>query len=746
MDEADPLARALAELRRARVLVSLRIGGLGEDDVAKLISARAASEAPAPFARSMRDRTEGNPFFVEEVLRDVDEDDWSTAIARLGVPETVKDVLLRRMRRLDDNCRRLLTFAAVTGREFALEILVRISDTTADDVAETLDQAIAARVIEESPGSIGQYSFAHALIREAIIEQLSHTRRAQLHRLIGEAMEATVADAPGERASALAHHFSAAGQTAKAYEYHSRAAAAAQRVYAIDPALAHSTAALEAGGKLGLEVHRDPAIRALLLQRGRMLFRTGDDAGAEADLQAVLDGARRCGDRVMEMETLNELGIKRLRSDLTVAAAFHEAALEIAQELEDKAAQTLALDRLAVISSHLLKLDRGLELGERSLGLARETGDPSVIGRAMDSIKLATLQLGDLPRLKVLTDELERVWRERGDLWYLQWTLLESAFVPIGAGRWHDASERLAEAGAINRRVRDPGAEPLILDALCWLHRSRGAYQEALSAGRRAVTLGASIGWEGWTAPTLGGLLLELCAPAPAAAVLERGLATATENGDRHALTRCLSQLAWARWLLGARDAARSLADRAEQLLVEVSAPSGGAFVFGTHAYVATARVHLAAGMPERGQALLRPVLAAAERSGWQEAAATTRLVLGLCLEARGELDQAFAQLARAAETADAHGIPAPGWEAHGALARACRAAGRPDAADEHAAIAEAIVERVTTGLKDDGLRAGLREGSTASWWPAGSTPPRSRASRDRSTAGPKAPQDPRAA
>ena len=170
----------------------------------------------------------------------------------------------------------------------------------------------------------------------------------------------------------------------------------------------------------------------------------------------MLDGARRSGDRVIEMETLNALGILQLRTDLSAAAAFHEAALEIAQELEDKAAQTIALDRLSVISSHLLELDRGLELGERSLGLARDTGDPSAVGRAMDSIKLAALQLGDLWRLRELTDELERLWRERSDLWYLQWTLLESAFVPIGAARWDEASERLAEAVAINRRVRDP--------------------------------------------------------------------------------------------------------------------------------------------------------------------------------------------------------------------------------------------------------------------------------------------------
>lgn len=712
VDDAHPLAPVLAELRRARALDSVRVGGLGEADVAELISAQAGREAPAKgVIRSILERTEGNPFFVEEVLRDVGiDDDWSAALERIGVPDSVKDLLLRRLRRLDDACKRLLTFAAVSGREFTLDVLEQVSQITADQVAENLEQAIAAQVIEELRESIGRYSFAHALIRETIYEQLSHTRRAQLHRRIGEAIETTASDAADERASELAHHFSAAGDAAKAYEYHSRAAAAANRVYAIAPALGHYTAAIEAARELGLEPDREPAIRGLLLQRGRMRYRTADDAGAAADADAALDAARRSGDRVTEMEALNELGFLRFRSDLAGAAAFHEAALEIGELLEDTAAQTLALDRLSVISSHLLELDRGLELGERALELARETGEKSVVGRAMDSIKLAALQLGDLARLKALTDELEPLWRERSDLWYLQWTLLESALVPIGAGRWDEASARLAEAVAINRHVRDPAAEALILDGLCWLHRSRGVYEKALSAGRRAVALGTGVGWEGFTAPTLGCLLLELRAPAAAAGVLERGLEVAEENGGRQALTRCLGQLAWARWLLGAYDEARALADRAEQLLEEVSAPPGGIFLFGTHAYTAIARVHLAAGEPDRGETLLSPVLEAAERSGWQEPAAITELVLGLCAEARGDHDQAVARLAHAAETADEHGIPAPGWEAHRALAGIHRSAGLPAEADQQLAIAEAILERVTAGLTDEALRDGLRE------------------------------------
>ena len=176
-------------------------------------------------------------------------------------------------------------------------------------------------MIHESPTAVGQYSFAHALIRETIYEQISLTRRAQLHRRIGEAIEGALGDAAQQRAGSLAYHFSAAGDVRKAYEYHSTAAAAAALVYAVEPALAHYTAALEAGAKLGLEAAREPALRGLLLQRGKMRWRTGDVSGARRDLEAALDAAQRAGDRASELEALNELGIVSLRSDLGAAAA-----------------------------------------------------------------------------------------------------------------------------------------------------------------------------------------------------------------------------------------------------------------------------------------------------------------------------------------------------------------------------------------------------------------------------------------
>jgi tetratricopeptide (TPR) repeat protein len=701
VDDAHPLSQTLAELRRARALDSLAISGLGEEDVAALISSRSEGDVPAGLVRSIVERTEGNPFFVEEVLREGAAD--GDALAR--IPESVKDLLLRRMRQLDDDCKRLLTFAAVTGHEFTLDVLESVSGAAPDTLVETIERAIAAHIVDET-ASIGRFTFAHALIRETIYEQLSFTRRAQLHRLIGAAIESQEHDRPAE----LAYHFSAAGNVAKAYEYHSLAAVAAERMYAIEPTLSHCTAAIEAADRLGLNPDREPALRRLLLQRGRMRFRTGDRR-AGADYESALASARRSGDRVTELDALNELALLQLGSDVAAGSAFSEAALAIAEELADPVALTTTLDRLGVISSNQLEFSRGIELGERALELARPTGDPNLIARAIDSIKLAVWQLGDLHRLEELTAELEPIWRERGELWFLQFTLLESAFVPIGAARWEQAAERLAEAAAINRRIRDPAAEVLILDAFCWLHRSRGAYDEALSAGRRAIAHGPATGlWEGWAASTLGWLLLDLGAADDAAEVLERGLKSAERIRSANQTTRCMSQLAWARSLLGDVERASALAGHAAELLDRVSAPPGSAFLFGAQAYAALARVYLDRGEAERGEALLLPVLRAAERCGWLEAAAATELVVGLCLEARGEVERAITTLAHAAEVADRAGIPASSWEAHGALGRVLRAAGRPGEADEHAANAAATVERLCGEINDDALRDRLRE------------------------------------
>ena len=694
--EGDPLAAALAELRRARLLDPVSLAGLEADEVATLIRVRGA-EVEEQLARAVAERSEGNPFYVEEIVRQLGED------GELAVPESVKDLILRRLRELDEPQRRTLAAAAVIGREFELDILERVTGSDADELLDLVERAAAERVLVELPEAIGRYAFAHTLIRATIYEQLSSTRRARLHLRVGEALAG--ADRLDEEAATLARHFTLGGDDARSFEHQLHAARAAAQVYALEAALAHYDAARESGARLGLSPETDESMRQLPLERGWVRQMIGDGEAAVADYGTALELARTAGDRHMEAKALDQLAYAEKGFDVERSIAYQGQALRIAEDLADAPAQVSILNRLSLAHSNQLDLGRAVEVGERALALAGETGDERDRVRALDALKLAALQLGELDRLEELTSELDQIERRHGDLWYLQWTLFESAFVPIGRASWDQATARLDEALTVSRRIGDSTARVLIHDAIGWLARSRGRYAEAIASGREAIA-GSDRGdrlspWRAWTRATLGWTLLEVRAIDEALAVLERGLAEAQARGDR---LRSAGHLSWARALAGDREGSERAAAEAEEALAGVGVPSAGAFVFGFGALSALARAHLAAGNAERADAVIAPLLTAAERTGWREATGSALVVSGLVRIALGEEGEAREQLVRAAELARDHELPGVEWEA---LAEHARLQTGSEAGRLRAESA-AIVRRLAAELGDEGLAAGL--------------------------------------
>ncbi|MDX6637440.1 MAG: hypothetical protein QOJ01_951, partial [Solirubrobacterales bacterium] len=457
-----------------------------------------------------------------------------------------------------------------------------------------------------------------------------------------------------------------------ALEYHRRAGDAARKVYAVEEAVEHYGAVIDAARRLGTE-ETDPAVRHAVLQRGRLRFDGGSPAGALPDLERALAGARSAADLGMQVEALLSLtsywrtiDFARSNQMLDEAAGLSEAA--------DAATQVDALGRLSIQYSNQLRFDRALEAGERALRLVEDEdlGEEKIV-IALDALKLVALQLGDLERLEKLTSRLIRTLAaDQGDRsFYLHWVLLEAAFVPLGAGRWEEAIDLLDEALDLARRGGTKMHEPLFLDALCWTYRSRGDYERAVEQGRLASELAYEVGsneWAAWADATLGWALLEAGAEEEAAAVLERGMRAALEGGVPAPVARCTGLLAWARAALGDLDAAGELAGRGEELLARVSVPHGRAWLFGAHAYVAVARAHLAGGAHERAEALTAPIVAAAEGSGWHEALASGLAVLGSVRAGSGDVDGARAALERALEVAERVGLPATALEARRAL------------------------------------------------------------------------------
>ncbi|MFQ6028718.1 MAG: AAA family ATPase, partial [Dehalococcoidia bacterium] len=213
-----PLSEALGELTRDPSFQRFVLGGLGLEEVGSFLQSNADGEIPEGLTEIIHSHTEGNPLFVTEVVRMLQQEGRLTprGTPRLGgldirIPQGVREVIGRRLNRLSDGCNEVLTMASVIGREFEASLLGHLTEEVSEDqLLALLEEAVAARVIEEVPQVLGRYQFNHVLIKEALAEGLSATRRVRLHGIITELMEDLYSENMQYYAAELAYHCSQA--------------------------------------------------------------------------------------------------------------------------------------------------------------------------------------------------------------------------------------------------------------------------------------------------------------------------------------------------------------------------------------------------------------------------------------------------------------------------------------------------------------------------------------------------------
>ena len=284
----------MGELRRhARSTLSLV--GLAEADVARLVEVEHGLEPPADLVAAIHRETDGNPFFVGEILKLLATEgrlhDVSGLDARIPIPPSVRDAIRRRLRHLSDACLRELVLAAVLGREFDLEALAQTSERDLDPLLDVLDEAIVSGVVAEAPGAQGRLRFVHVLIRDALYDELPATRRLRLHRDVGEALEALYAHDPEPHLAELAHHFRQAVPVVdaeRAVRYATRAGDRAALLLAYEEAARLYVVALEL-------VDDEAGSSELLLRLGDVQARQGDIAASKETFVRAADTARAAG-------------------------------------------------------------------------------------------------------------------------------------------------------------------------------------------------------------------------------------------------------------------------------------------------------------------------------------------------------------------------------------------------------------------------------------------------------------------
>ena len=616
--------RALAD--HARRSLEIALEPLGGDVDRELLAALVGeTRLPAELEQRLLARADGNPLYLEELVRSMVEvgslepaaAGWTFDRAvPVEIPETVEKLIGARIDRLSPSAQELLGVAAVLGRQFPVALLERVADGS----VAALDELRTAELLRDGARwPVPFCAFRHTLIQETSYRALLRRRRQQLHAAAIEAIEALYADRINEFAGMVAHHADVAGDDRRALDYHRRAGDAAAAVYSLAEAIEHFDAALAAAIRLGLD-STDAVVREATFARGNTHFQRGELEPARDDLEIALEAAREVGDPQLQVDAATGLVGYWRSHDFDRASELIEETVA-ASEGMPPLARVDSLSRLAIQYVQQLRLDRALEIGERALALASAGGDPRSADRAKDALKLVAQQLGDVDRLEQLTADLLRSLRERpGDEWYVPWVMLEAGFVPLARGRWDQARELLSEALELTRSRGHRYQEPLFLDALGWLHRAKGDYDPAIELGREAAALGRETGaseWASWAEASLGWTLLEAGRPGDAAECLERGLETAEAANPPAQVTRCVCLLACARSLLGEGAHADALARRGAELLGRVTVPLGRAWLFGAHAYLALARVRIEAGDLDGAEAIATPLLDAARRSGW---------------------------------------------------------------------------------------------------------------------------------
>ena len=411
---------------------------------------------------------------------------------------------------LSEEANLVLAVASLLGREFELATLERVADLPDDRLLEALDEARAARIIEEGPGASGRYSFSHGLVQEVLELNLTTSQRVQLHRRIAEALERVHRSRPDQHLAELAHHFFEAlpgGDVAKAIAYSRRAAERAGAMLAYEQAAEHYGRALEALKRRETAEDAERCELTMALANAQARVGRGDAAResflaaagiarvaglSDALVQAVLGFAAVAAGRVefgkvdtglvaLLEEALDALGEQdsplraRVMSRLAQALYWSESterrvsladrAVDMARRLDDTAtlAYTVNARRTALWDTESIE-DR-LAAGKEIMDLAERAGAAELMLQGRLDRIVDLLELGEIAAADAEIEEHARVAKDLRDPIGLWHDAVWRAMRALLDGRFDEAERHADRALAIGAPIRGPNRRAVPLDA-----------------------------------------------------------------------------------------------------------------------------------------------------------------------------------------------------------------------------------------------------------------------------------------
>jgi class 3 adenylate cyclase len=466
-----PLAAVLADLHREAGVTRMKLGGLQSEDLLALIEATAGhgmGEDGERLAHELTRETAGNPFFAVELLRHLTESGaihkeeggrWRLVgeVAELGLPQSVREVIGRRVARLGSDARASLSAAAVIGRDFEIDLLRTVLDVEEAQLLDQLEEAMSASLLKEQGPHAGHFTFTHALVEYALYEDLGSTRRARLHRRVAEALEAQCGDDPGERLGELAGHWCAAvvsADTTKARHYARLAAERALRQLAPDEGARWYRRALD------LQVHLASSERLdrcdLLIGLGEAQRQLGDPTFRETLLDAAaLARELDDHDRLCRAAIANNRGwASRFGGVDTQRVETLDAAAGALPRDDPRRAQLLSL--LACELEFSGDSGRCREVVTEAIEIARGSTDPATLAHVIANATSALVAPHTLAERKLMCEELSELASRLDDPRLSSRAAARGVMIGLESGDRAHAESSLVELRALAASVPEP--------------------------------------------------------------------------------------------------------------------------------------------------------------------------------------------------------------------------------------------------------------------------------------------------
>lgn len=507
LSTSHPLTEFLGALRREAGVHRVELKGFDDTGVLAYMEAAAGQRLEddgVGLAHALHRETDGNPFFVGEVLLNLIETNaiyqdaagrWVAAgdLSEMALPSSVREVISARVARLGERTGHVLSAAAVIGKDFDLELLGRVTERDEGELLDLLDGARAAALVREALDVSGRWGFSHALTQHTLYQDLGASRRARIHRQVAEALESICGDRPADRVGELAYHWSNATQPVdadKAIGYARQAADAALAALAPDEAVRLFSQALGFFGQ-----QREPD----LLLGVDLLLGLGNaqrQAGIPNFRETLLDAAHKAQelgatDRLVAAALTNNRGFPPLGMIDDAKVAVLEAALA-RMSADDSSERALLLASLCNELSYG-PLERRVTLAEEAKAIARRLGDPTILLQVLNTVYQTALLIPSVHDERVRENaEALALAEVLGDPVLLFWAANLSHMSAAQSGEFEQNAVCLTKTKTLSERLQQP--------MLIWVTTFHEAAQALLGGdparAEELATLALQIGTE----------------------------------------------------------------------------------------------------------------------------------------------------------------------------------------------------------------------------------------------------------